>query len=141
MGNTEDDGYDDNVYNDKSYSIWTAFSKQLIAKSAIQDWIAEEEKEDEPKEKAKPTPNYKKIADAVMRELVANGIEDMILIKNDDVREWWGDIVAEEKRKAEAEARKERERQKKLEDIKALKALMERLTPEEKRLLKMKEAK
>ncbi len=86
---------------------------------------------------SKPAPRYKAIAEAIMRELVGNGLEDLILIKNDEVREWWGDIVAEENRVRTANEKAEAERIKKLEDIKSLKELMSRLTPEEKRLLKI----
>jgi hypothetical protein len=79
--------------------------------------------------------DYKSMAETLMRELVANEIESHVLLKDDDIRDWWTGILKEEKRKAEEEARKEAARIKKENDKKLKEDVLSRLTAEEKRVL------
>ena len=91
-------------------------------------------------EKATRSHSYRTIADKLMRELVANGLETMIMLKDDDVREWWTEVLKEEKRKADEAARKAEAKRKREEDARAKAELISRLTPEERRLLGIKNA-
>jgi hypothetical protein len=91
-----------------------------------------------PKDELEPVTrryDYKSMAETLMRELVANEIESHVLLKDDDIRDWWTGILKEEKRKAEEEARKEAARIKKENDKKLKEDVLSRLTAEEKRVL------
>ena len=79
--------------------------------------------------------DYSRIAETLMRELVANKVELLLVLKDDEIREWWEDVLKEEKRRAAEAARREKERKKKEADALAKKELLDRLTPNEKRLL------
>lgn len=91
----------------------------------------------EPKVKSKIY-NVDRIAETLMDELERNGLDSYIVLKDPEIGEWWNKIKT---RRAEAEAAKrkaEAAKRKKEEDARAKKALLDRLTPEEKRLLGIK---
>jgi len=83
--------------------------------------------------------DYKGIAEDLMNELVANGIESKILLANDKISKWWGAhqaqlAKAEAKMKAKAEAQALIE-----EDNRDRESLIARLSSNEKRLLGIKD--
>lgn len=78
---------------------------------------------------------FEDIAEAVMDELVANGLEDLLLVKNLKVGEWWAEVLAERKHKAEMERQRQEAIKKAEDDRRARESLLARLTSEEKRLL------
>lgn len=104
----------------------------------IPDWADDDEESpmarfaDKPKSRHH---NMDSIAVAVMKELVANGHEDLLLIKNPEVGAWWAEVVAREKKFEAAWQEAEAKRAKADFDAHAKAELINRLTPEEKRLL------
>jgi len=77
-------------------------------------------------------------ATILMDELTENGLDSHILLKYPKIADWWGGILKERKKKAEALRKREEARRKKEEDARARESLLARLTPEEKRLLGVK---
>ena len=77
-------------------------------------------------------------ATILMDELTANGLDSHILLKYPQIADWWGSVLKERKKKAEALRKREEARRKKEEDARARESLLARLTPEEKRLLGVK---
>ena len=49
--------------------------------------------------------------EAMMDELVAAGAADFLLIRNQQIREWWESVVARRKKEQELKERQERQRQ------------------------------
>lgn len=82
--------------------------------------------------------DYKTIAEKLMRELVANEIESHVLLKDDEIRDWWAGILREDKRRADEEAKKEAARIRRENDKKLKEAVLSRLTDDEKRVLGLK---
>lgn len=74
----------------------------------------------------------------LMDELTANNLDSHILLKYPEIADWWGSVLRERKKKAEAKRKKEEARRKKEEDARARESLLARLTPEERRLLGVK---
>ena len=77
------------------------------------------------------TDKLARIACKAMEELVKSGKADFLLIKDDEVREWW-DQHQEADRKAR-EAREQKER-----DARVRRGALAKLTPEEKKILGIK---
>lgn len=102
--------------------------KTSIEEEVDSDW-------DSIKATARKQFNYEKIAEAIMDELVANELEDLLIVKNLEVGKWWADVMTERARIAEITRQKEEAVRKKEEDLRAKEALLGRLTAEEKRLL------
>lgn len=82
--------------------------------------------------------NHKAIAEKVMRELARNHLEDFVILQNDDVREWWTEIIEEDKRKAAEIAAKEAAREAREEKARRKAEILSRLTDEEKKILGVK---
>lgn len=79
-----------------------------------------------------------RIACKSLTELEANGIADLLLLKDNEVRDWWL-AHKEADRKEQERIRAAEERKKKAAEDKRKKAeLLARLTPEEKRILGIK---
>ena len=90
-----------------------------------------------------PTPpatkyDYRRIAETLMRELVSNEIEAHVLLKDDNIRDWWTSILKEDKRKSDEAIRKEEIQLKKEQDKRLKSDIMSRLTDDEKRVLGLK---
>lgn len=80
-----------------------------------------------------------RIACKSLTELEANGIAELLLLRDDEVREWWLQHK-EDDRKEHERLRKEAEKKAAAAERKRKKAeLLARLTPEEKRILGIKE--
>ena len=77
-------------------------------------------------------------ATILMDELTANGLDSHILLKYPEIADWWGGVLKERQKRAEALRKREETKRKKEEDKRARDALLARLTPEEKRLLGVK---
>lgn len=82
--------------------------------------------------------NVDQIAETLMDELERNGLDSFVVLKDPNIGEWWGAIKAKRKEVEELERKKAEAKRKKEEDARAKKALLDRLTPEEKRLLGIK---
>lgn len=78
------------------------------------------------------------IATILMDELTENNLDSHILLKYPKIADWWGGVLKERKKKAEALRKREEARRKKEEDARARESLLARLTPEERRLLGVK---
>ena len=74
----------------------------------------------------------------LMDELTANNLDSHILLKYPKIANWWGGVLKERKKKAEALRKREETRRQKEEDKRAREVLVARLTPEERRLLGVK---
>ena len=74
----------------------------------------------------------------LMDELTANNLDSHVLLKYPEIANWWGTVLKERKKKAEALRKREEAQRKKEEDARARESLLARLTPEEKRLLGVK---
>ena len=74
----------------------------------------------------------------LMDELTANNLDSHILLKYPKIANWWGGVLKERKKKAEALRKREEARRQKEEDKRAREVLVARLTPEERRLLGVK---
>jgi hypothetical protein len=74
----------------------------------------------------------------LMDELTTNNLDSHVLLKYPKIADWWGGILKERKKKAEALRKREEARRKKEEDARARESLLARLTPEERRLLGVK---
>lgn len=74
----------------------------------------------------------------LMDELTENNLDSHVLLKYPKIADWWGSVLRERKKKAEALRKREEARRKKEEDAHARESLLARLTPEEKRLLGIK---
>ena len=72
-----------------------------------------------------------RIACKAMTELVKSGKADFLILKDDEVREWW-----EQHQEADRKAREEKERKKR--EAKIKKEALAKLTDEEKKLLGIK---
>lgn len=80
-----------------------------------------------------------RIACKAMTELESNSIAEMILLRDDEVREWWEQHKEADRQEAER-VRKEAEKKAAAAERKRKKAeVLARLTPEEKRILGIKE--
>lgn len=90
-------------------------------------WAVVEEEEDD-----------KEFATILMDELTENNLDSHVLLKYPKIADWWGSVLRERKKKAEALRKREEARRKKEEDAHARESLLARLTPEEKRLLGIK---
>lgn len=77
-------------------------------------------------------------ATILMDELTANGLDSHILLKYPEIADWWGGVLKERKKKADALRKREEAKRKAEEDKHARESLLARLTPEEKRLLGVK---
>lgn len=82
--------------------------------------------------------NFEEFAVTLMDELTENGLDSHILLKYPKIADWWGSVLKDRKKKAEAQRKREEARRKKEEDQRARDAVLARLTPEEKRLLGVK---
>ena len=74
----------------------------------------------------------------LMDELTANNLDSHILLKYPKIANWWGGVLKERKKKADALRKREEAKRKAEEDKHARESLLARLTPEEKRLLGVK---
>jgi hypothetical protein len=74
----------------------------------------------------------------LMDELTENNLDSHILLKYPKIADWWGSVLKERKKKAEALRKREEARRQKEEDKRAREVLVARLTPEERRLLGVK---
>ena len=54
---------------------------------------------------------HQQMTEAIMDELVAAGAADFLLIRDQQIREWWESVVARRKKEQEAQERLERQRQ------------------------------
>lgn len=72
-----------------------------------------------------------RIACAAMTALEANGIEDFILLENDEVREWWAEHKEFDRKRREKEAERKR-----LAQIRQ--DALAKLSPEERKVLGIK---
>lgn len=77
-------------------------------------------------------------ATILMDELTANNLDSHILLKYPQIADWWGSVLKERNKKAEALRKREEAKRKKEEDKRARESLLARLTPEERRLLGVK---
>lgn len=77
-------------------------------------------------------------ATILMDELTANGLDSHILLKYPAIADWWGSVLKDRKKKAEALRKREEAKRKREEDKHARESLLARLTPEERRLLGVK---
>lgn len=68
--------------------------------------------------------NFEGFCEQLMDELVKNGLEDFVLLRNDKLRNWWGRVL---KRREKIAKRKEDDRKRE--------ELLSRLSDEDKRLL------
>lgn len=131
------DQLDNGVYSvggRQIFDLWSAMSQLNNSRASSKNATAASH---DPATPAKRY-DYKAMAETLMRELVANEIESHVLLKDDDIRDWWTGILKEEARKAE-EARRREEARIKREKDKQLKAdVLSRLTPDEKRVLGLK---
>lgn len=105
--------------------------KADTAMDQLVEWANRTKERTEPKRAY----DYSRIAEAVMDELVANELEDLLIVKNLEVGEWWSGVLAARKKVAELKRQKELAMQKAEDDYRAKQELLSRLTPEEKRLL------
>lgn len=71
-----------------------------------------------------------RIACKAMTELVEQGKADFLILRDDEVREWW-----EQHQEADRKAREEREKKEREDRIR--REALAKLTPEEKRILKI----
>jgi hypothetical protein len=74
----------------------------------------------------------------LMDELTANNLDSHVLLKYPEIANWWGTVLKERKKKAEALRKREETKQKAEDDRRARESLLARLTPEERRLLGVK---
>jgi hypothetical protein len=74
----------------------------------------------------------------LMDELTANNLDSHVLLKYPEIADWWGGVLKERKKKAEALRKREEAKRKAEEDKHARESLLARLTPEERRLLGVK---
>lgn len=95
----------------------------------------EDEEEDDPYD---PGSKFSKIAATLMDELTENNLDSHILLKYPKIADWWGSVLKDRAKKAEAQRKREEARRKKEEDARARESLLARLTPEERRLLGVK---
>ncbi len=79
-----------------------------------------------------------RIARKVMDALNEDGRGDLLLIKDDEVREWWAKIMETERVAREAEERKRLAQEEKERIAKIKEDLLNRLTPDEKKALGIK---
>jgi hypothetical protein len=77
------------------------------------------------------TDKLARIACKAMTELVDQGKADFLILRDDEVREWW-----EQHQEADRKAREARERKER--DAKIRKEALAKLTPEEKKILGIK---
>lgn len=97
------------------------------------DWETEDWYEDEGRGYA-----YESMLQVVLEELIKQGKADFLILKHDELRDWWGKVQTVERKKQEAIERRAEAKRKKDEDERAKADLLARLTPEEKRLLGIK---
>lgn len=90
-------------------------------------------------ERIKERHDHKTIAEKVMRELDAAGIAAKILLTDDDVAKWWSEVKAEDAKKERARLAKEAREAKKAADAELRRNTLASLTPEQKRVLGIKE--
>ena len=79
----------------------------------------------------KKTDKLARIACKAMEELVKQGKADFLLIKDDEVREWWNTHQEADRKAREAREKKEHENR-------IRKEALAKLTPEEKKILGIK---
>lgn len=115
------------IYESKNKDWMYASDEDDIA-VADDQWWEEEEIEEASTE----------YAVILMDELTANNLDSHVLLKYPEIANWWGSVLKERNKKAEAKRKKEEARIKKEEDARARDLLLSRLTPEEKRLLGVK---
>jgi hypothetical protein len=82
--------------------------------------------------------DFEGVSTILMDELTANNLDSHILLKYPKIANWWGSVLKERKKKAEALRKREEARRQKEEDKRAREVLVARLTPEERRLLGVK---
>jgi hypothetical protein len=109
-----------------------------------QGWIYDEEVEDnrwsdfDRDDEEEYDSHTSDIATTLMDELTENNLDSHILLKYPKIADWWGSVLKERKKKAEALRKREEARRQKEEDKRAREVLVARLTPEERRLLGVK---
>lgn len=116
------------MYDQKNKNWMYASDEDDMAKADDQWWDEEEIEE--------PSTEYAVI---LMDELTANNLDSHILLKYPEIANWWGSILKERNKKADAKRKKEEARLRKEEDARARESLLARLTPEERRLLGIKQ--
>lgn len=79
-----------------------------------------------------------RIACKALTELETNEIAEVLLLKDDEVREWWTQHKEADRKEAERVRKEAARKAKAAEDKRKKKELLDRLTPEEKRLLGIK---
>lgn len=98
----------------------------------------QKKQQQEPKTKPKKNHNTGQIAEAIMDELVLNGLEDLLILKNLQVGEWWSEVTERRDRIAKAKLAKQLAKEKADEEARKKEEILSRLTDEEKRLLGLK---
>lgn len=103
-------------------------------------WVFDEESEYNDEEEYDEDEDIydNEFATILMDELTANNLDSHILLKYPQIANWWGDVLNERKRKADAKRKAEAAKRKAEKDKHARDSLLARLTPEERRLLGIK---
>lgn len=79
-----------------------------------------------------------RIACKAMEALTANGYADFLLLKDEEVREWWEAHQIADRKAKEAEERKRKAKEEKEELAKLKKDVLSRLSPKERKALGIK---
>ena len=98
------------------------------------DWRSHNDDRDKIKELKKQADMLARIACKALAELEANEIEDMLLLKDDEVRTWWTKHKEDDRKAKEAREAKERR-------VAIKKAALAKLSEEEQELLGLKKTK
>lgn len=118
------------MYESKNKSwMYDSDEDAVVAVSDDDQWWDEEEIEEEVDAE---------FATILMDEFTANNLDSHILLKYPKIADWWGSVLREREKKAEALRKREEAKRKKEEDKHARESLLARLTPEERRLLGVK---
>jgi len=98
------------------------------------NWRSYDSDRDKVKELKKQADMLARIACKALGELEANKIEDMLLLRDDEVREWWAKHKEDDRKAKEAREAKERR-------VAIKKAALAKLSEEEQELLGLKKTK
>lgn len=117
--------------------------KQMMAayESKSRDWEYEDEEDtwsDFDREDDEEYEAGTEYAVILMDELTENNLDSHILLKYPEIANWWGTVLKDRNFRAEKKRKAEEKRRKAEEDARARELLVSRLTPEERRLLRIK---
>lgn len=104
-----------------------------------QEWWDEEDEDDDWDENwAEEPESHEAMAVRLMEALVENNLDSYILLKDDHIATWWGDILKYRKKKEEKRLAAEEKLRRAEEDARLKAELLSRLTADEKRVLGIK---